>query len=1163
MIKKTDIRRMSGSSAYERGEDLYLSAKVYDFSVEKDAEDEDVECVRAEVKGSGRKRYEVELKYDRMLDSLTESYCSCPAFYSYSGICKHCVAVALKYLDFQKINGSGTRGDKKAERLRDEFGQKAFLELMKLMGIPENDLQEFAKKSEPEQMSLFENGSTGEGRRNEQSGRNGQRRGNTKNARQTTPVIQNLLTTQLNRRISRIQNDIRGQVALDPYLECVEEGIHLEFKIGIKQKYVVKDVFGLARRIAGQEEYSYGQRLKFLHTLEAFEPGSVMLVKFVMNWTEQNKERFRYTPYYGYSYGYGSIQQEVRHMPLGTADLENFLDAVGERGFTGNIDGTGERKWYLTSEKLPRTMEICGQKDGIEVSINYLSGYVGSRYYIYFLDGLVYRIPREELEAISDFLSCMAEIPDRKIYIAKSDVPVFCRELLPLLEQQYECVRKDFDENTYGVLPVSFEIYLDAPQKQFVTCKVLAVYGEQKYNVYGKTSQELSRDIIRETEVGKIVSSYCNAYDEKEQVMVLAEDEDRLYDLLVYGIPKFQELGEVFISDAIKRIRVTSAPKVSVGLSVNGDWLELQMTSEDMTREELIEILSRYNRKKKFYRLKNGDFVNMEDEGISTLLELQKGLNLTPAQMKKEKVELPKYRALYLDGELRQSQSVPVERNRAFRALIRDMKTVEDNDFEVPRELSQILREYQKRGFLWIKTLCQNGFGGILADDMGLGKTLQVIAFLLSEQQEAGVLENGEIQGREKNRRCLIVCPASLVFNWKSEFERFAPQLSVRMVTGTAAERKAIIQEAGIGEILVTSYDLLKRDLAYYEKIPFFCQVIDEAQYIKNHNTQTAKAVKQIGSGFRLALTGTPIENRLSELWSIFDYLMPGFLYGYQRFREEIESPVLQHQDEAAMQRLQKMIRPFVLRRLKKDVLTDLPDKLEEKVYANLEGEQQSLYDAHVKRLRILLDKNTEEEFNKSKIQILSELTKLRQICCDPSLLFEGYQGNSSKTEVCIDLIKNAVSGGHKILLFSQFTSMLEHLQQRLKEEKISYYVLTGTTSREKRKELVEAFQKDDTQVFCISLKAGGTGLNLTAADIVIHYDPWWNLAVQNQATDRAHRIGQENVVNVYKLIVKGTIEESITKLQEKKHELADQVLGSAGLEGGSFTKEELLELLG
>jgi SNF2 family DNA or RNA helicase len=615
------------------------------------------------------------------------------------------------------------------------------------------------------------------------------------------------------------------------------------------------------------------------------------------------------------------------------------------------------------------------------------------------------------------------------------------------------------------------------------------------------------------------------------------------------------------VSDALKRIRVTPSPKVSVGLSVNGDWLELQMTSEEMTREELVEILSRYNRKKKFYRLKNGDFVNMEDEGMHALIELQKGLNLTSSQLKKETVEVPKYRALYLDGELHQSGVLPVHRNRAFRSLVRNMKTVEDNDFEIPPSLEPILREYQKRGFLWLKTLCHNGFGGILADDMGLGKTLQVIAFLVSELDDGTDLQE-DTASQHRLRRSLIVCPASLVYNWKSEFERFAPQLSVKMVTGTAAERRAVIEQAGESDILLTSYDLLKRDLGCYEGVKFFCEVIDEAQYIKNHNTQAAKAVKQINASFHLALTGTPIENRLSELWSIFDYLMPGFLYGYQKFREEIEVPVLQHQDEEAMQRLQKMIRPFVLRRLKKEVLTDLPDKLEECIYAKMEGEQQSLYDAHVKRLQLLLDKNSEEEFNRSKIQILSELTKLRQICCDPALLFEGYQGDSSKTEVCVDLIKNAVSAGHKILLFSQFTSMLERLQERLTAEKISYYTLTGSTGKEKRRELVESFQQDETSVFCISLKAGGTGLNLTAADIVIHYDPWWNLAVQNQATDRAHRIGQENVVTVYKLITKGTIEENITKLQEKKHELADQVLGGAGLDGGSFTKEELLELL-
>ena len=491
-----------------------------------------------------------------------------------------------------------------------------------------------------------------------------------------------------------------------------------------------------------------------------------------------------------------------------------------------------------------------------------------------------------------------------------------------------------------------------------------------------------------------------------------------------------------------------------------------------------------------------------------------------------------------------------------------------------------------------------NGFGGILADDMGLGKTLQVIAFLLSEflERRNTVVENiavketamlnmqsgieaveqvykaaemQEADGKKADgqtgklqRNTLIVAPASLVYNWSSEIQRFAPELTAKMVTGTAAERRQILAEADSEDILLTSYDLLKRDISEYEGYKFRCEIIDEAQYIKNANTQAAKAVKEVQADFRLALTGTPVENRLSELWSIFDYLMPGFLYSYKKFREEVEIPAVQNSDEDAMKRLQKMIRPFVLRRLKKEVLTDLPDKLEENMFVQLTGEQQKLYDAHVKRMMLMLDKQSEEEFKTSKITILAELTKLRQICCDPSLIFADYKADSAKVDMCLNMISNAVESGHKILLFSQFTTMLDHLAKRLEEEKISYYMLTGSTSKEKRAQMVENFNTDDTQVFCISLKAGGTGLNLTAADIVIHFDPWWNLAVQNQATDRAHRIGQKNVVNVYKLIVKDTIEENILKLQEKKRELADQILEGEGLNGGSFTKEELMELL-
>ena len=568
------------------------------------------------------------------------------------------------------------------------------------------------------------------------------------------------------------------------------------------------------------------------------------------------------------------------------------------------------------------------------------------------------------------------------------------------------------------------------------------------------------------------------------------------------------------------------------------------------TREQLAEILTRYDRKRKYFRLRDGMFVNMEGSGLETLSHIRETLQLTEKELKSGSVLLPKFRALYLDNELRQNIGLHTVKDKNFKSLIRSMKTIEDNDFEVPSSLGNVLREYQKQGFLWIKTLEANGFGGILADEMGLGKTLQVIAFLLSGQEEG------------EERESLIVCPASLVYNWKTEFERFAPGIRAVTVTGTAKERGELIEKEEKARILITSYDLLKRDSEVYEHKKFACQIIDEAQYIKNHATHAAKAVKAVQAGFKLALTGTPIENRLSELWSIFDYLMPGFLYGYQRFREEWESPIVQQSDADVTGRLRKMVSPFILRRLKRDVLRDLPDKLEETMVAGLTGEQEQLYAAHVQRIRMLLEDKTEAEFNSGKLQILAELTKLRQICCDPALLLEGYEGGSAKLELCLDILKNALDGGHKVLIFSQFTTMLQRIQERLKENGIQYYSLTGAVPKESRARMVEAFNKDNVPVFCISLKAGGTGLNLTAADVVIHYDPWWNISVQNQATDRAHRIGQKQAVNVYKLIAKDTIEEKILKLQEKKSALAEEMLGGEEIKAASFKKEDLLQLL-
>ena len=382
------------------------------------------------------------------------------------------------------------------------------------------------------------------------------------------------------------------------------------------------------------------------------------------------------------------------------------------------------------------------------------------------------------------------------------------------------------------------------------------------------------------------------------------------------------------------------------------------------------------------------------------------------------------------------------------------------------------------------------------------------------------------------------------------------------MISGFANIRNELIRTSLENDILITSYDALKRDIDIYRTMEFSCQVIDEAQYIKNASTLAAQSVKAINSRFRIALTGTPIENRLSELWSIFDFILPGFFGSYQKFRTNYELPIVRDQDEFLEAELQKMVTPFILRRRKKDVLHDLPDKIEDVYFGKLEDEQKNLYDARVQRLKLMLQKQSDEEFKENKIAVLAELTRLRQLCCDPHLIYDHYKGNSAKKELCLDIIENAIEEGHKILLFSQFTSMLDTLTEEFNKKGIRYHKLVGSTPQRERAQMVESFQKDDVPIFCISLKAGGTGLNLTAADIVIHYDPWWNTAVENQASDRAHRIGQTNVVNVFRLIIKDTIEERIIQLQKEKSNLADRILSGEGVSSATLSRQDLLELL-
>jgi len=490
------------------------------------------------------------------------------------------------------------------------------------------------------------------------------------------------------------------------------------------------------------------------------------------------------------------------------------------------------------------------------------------------------------------------------------------------------------------------------------------------------------------------------------------------------------------------------------------------------------------------------------------------------------------------------SSSLHFNRDQHFQDLISHIEEKDPEDIQVPQNYSKILRDYQVQGFKWLKTMSEYGFGGILADDMGLGKTLQVMTLI-----EDGIGEN---------HVSLVVAPATLIYNWQDEIKKFSKKLKTVCITGNIAQRKKLIESIPEYDVVITSYDYIRRDYELYKDYQFYYFILDEAQYIKNQSTKNAQTVKLINGKYRFALTGTPIENSLAELWSIFDFLMPQYLYNYHHFKETYEIPIIKNEDQQKQAKLKQLVEPFILRRTKKDVLTELPDKIENNVIIPFTPEEEKVYLANLSTINSELQSAIQVN-HIDKIQILAMMTRLRQLCCDQRILYKDIIEPSSKLKACMDIIETAKENNQKVLLFSSFTKSLDLIEAELRKKDISYYVLTGSTTKIKRHQLVNAFQNDQTTVFLISLKAGGTGLNLTSASTVIHYDPWWNMSAQNQATDRAYRIGQTNNVQVYKLIMKNSIEEKIQKLQEQKQDLSNMFIEN---NNGSITQMSTADII-
>jgi superfamily II DNA or RNA helicase len=913
---------------------------------------------------------------------------------------------------------------------------------------------------------------------------------------------------------------------------------------------VLKDLSAFVRAVASGTYVEYGKNLAFHHSIQAFQKDSQPLLEFVMEviYTYlEHYEQFQKTSF--------SASPVMRFLTLSRTSMDRFFELM-KGNFLEIEDHKGLSRQVAVTDRSPELTVTVRRRgrEGVLVSISKDLMVLEGERYLYFADSqYLYCCDPKCSEALLIFFKQMTEGfgATYEIEVNNKDMPLFYERVLKRIAAYCTIDSGNLDLEAFKPEELKARFEFDSEGPNSLVLKPTLSYGDYSFQPVEdeRLPRTVCRDVPGEFRISQLITKYFKYKEHESSLPAIRGDEESVYNLLTEGISEFMAYGEVFFSESFKKLKILPPPKISVGIRSVGNWLELNVDTEGLSGSELNKLLAEYSRKKKYYRLKNGEFINLDDNGLLSVARLVQDLAVSVSDLENKTFRLPAYRALYLDGILKEGSSITLYRDQLYKAVVRGMKSVEDSDFEIPASLNSILRGYQKTGYRWLRTLDHYGFGGILADDMGLGKTIQVITLLLDEKE------------KEEPAVSLIVCPASLVYNWENEIHTFAPNLKVLTVTGMAAEREELLAASEGYDVLVTSYDLLKRDSVLYEGKSFRFQIIDEAQYIKNASTQSAKAVKGIDARRKFALTGTPIENRLSELWSMFDYLMPGFLFSYQRFKKEYELPIVKDQERQALEKLHRLIGPFILRRLKKDVLKELPDKLETVVYSAFDKTQKEIYTANAYQLKKELE-NSQGRQGRDNIQILAQLTRLRQICCDPHLCYDDYSGESAKLETCIDLVKNGVEGGHKILLFSQFTSMLEIISERLKKEGLTYYILTGSTSKEERIRMVNSFKEDEIPLFLISLKAGGTGLNLTAADMVIHFDPWWNVAAQNQATDRAHRIGQEKQVSVFKLITKGTIEENILKLQDSKKDLAEQIITEGTVSLSNLSREDLLGLL-
>jgi len=1077
-LTQKKIKSLCGQVSYVKGEAYYRAEKVSITNYDP----ETLNC-SAIVKGNGGS-FQIIVEIDQ--NGEPDAKCSCPTLNSYDKYCQHIAAVLLHMRDLQQDAFSGA--------------------IPRVAGLT-------ATPQDADGIHL------------------------------ATCMLE-LFDEQLPRLGSK-QYFSDSRTLLDVEFICMPFSFserkymfRIEMKIGPRRLYTVKHVRDFLERIDRREAYLFTNHFTYDPKLHHFQKEDEAVIRHLIE-INHNEQMYRDLSNIDSITG----KSNDRILFISPFFWESLLPLLVQaplvqlRVGDHTYDGI-----HLSEGKIPLNFEFDqAEGEAYQLEIKGLEKLIVLESYgVVLCEGKLFKMQAEQCKRLADLKQMLETSHRQQIAIPQEQMGRFMEKVIPGLLKMGSIRIAEAVSNQILQTPLKAKLYLDRVKDRLLAGLEFH-YGDMVVNpleVSGEkrgTDRILMRDGDKERQILELMDKSLFTKTESGYYM---HDEEAQFDFLYYFVPQLENLVTIYATTAVKLRLHTghTSPKVTVDVAADRiDWLEFRFDMEGIPDSEIRNVLESLGEKRKYYRLPNGSLLPLETAEFQEIARLMNEMGIQEAETK---IHLPVVQGLFLIDSERQGKAVKF--SRSFRQLVENMRNPDLLDFPVPESLGAILRDYQKYGYQWLKTLAHYRFGGILADDMGLGKTLQSIAFIVSVLPEI----------RTDKQPVLIVCPASLVYNWRNELNKFAPEIRVVIADGSKIERNRVLKGASQVDVIITSYPLLRRDVAWYGEQTFHTLFLDEAQVFKNHTTQTAKAVKQVQACYRFALSGTPVENRLEELWSVFDVVFPTLFESKKAFHE------------LSRELVAKRVRPFLLRRVKTDVLKELPEKIEILQTSKLLPDQKKLYVAYLAELQQETVKHLHHGFQKNRIKILAGLTRLRQLCCHPSLFVEGYKGSSAKFEQLMEILQECRNAGRRVLVFSQFTEMLGLIRRELGEQGVPYFYLDGKTANSERVELCNRFNDGEKDLFLISLKAGGTGLNLTGADTVILYDLWWNPAVEQQAADRAHRIGQKNVVQVIRLVAQGTVEEKMYELQQKKKDLIEEVIRTGQQELTALTEQEIREIL-